>query len=505
MSEHDNDGLTRVQTKPSTTDPGEEPTRIAGHEPSVSASQAETMMNPEMAVKTQLSANAMVNEAGQPLVVTGEGYQILNRRFILEKLLGSGGMGEVYAAKDMRRVEMRDDDAYIAIKLLREEFRHQERFMVALQRESKRVQLLSHPNIVTVYDFDRDGDSAYISMEFLKGDSLDRRIFPNSFSVEEATRIIDRMARGLAYAHQEGYVHADFKPANVFLTEENQVKILDFGIAQAVIKDKQGYRNAAHMDAHDPNLYALTPNYASLEMLRGENPLPSDDVFSLCCVAYELFIGKHPFLDNDGNKITAEEAFNAGMTIERIDGIPKPMERAIRRGLSFERAQRFDNAGAFIDATKPLITRKQVFLITFFSLLSVFSYFAFDQWQATKVPMLSSLSESLAPSKSMILEADELFQAEDIDLAHRLYAQAWDVASDRKDDSFDLKNLRRIIDHRMNQIAEKLIEETKADDINEFRLQQILIALEFMKNDELGSMDKKIESVLAAHKKQQQQ
>ncbi len=427
----------------------------------------------------------------------------LNNRFYLESLLGSGGMGDVYAAQDRRRVEMKDDDTHVALKLLKEEFRTHSKFMIALQRESKKVQLLSHPNIVTVYDFDRDGDAAYISMEYLKGSSLDRLVFPRTLSTQEALYIIERMARGLAYAHQEGYVHADFKPANVFYTDDQQVKVLDFGIAQAVIKDKEGYRNASQVDKNDPTMYALTPNYASLEMLKGEQPLPGDDIYSLCCVAYELLTGKHPYTDEDGNKITAAEAQALDLSPGSIDGLPRTYARALRKGLSFKREDRFENAGAFLDATKPKITKIQIVALAFISLVSVLSYFGVDTWQAKKVPSLNSLDSSLANSVSMIQEGDAMFTEEDIDLAHRLYSQAWDAANDNKETSTKLDKLKRIIDHRMNRIADDLINELKNPETDAFRFSQIQIALEFIQNDELGTHDKKIEKVLKSPKSHQ--
>lgn len=424
----------------------------------------------------------------------------LNNRFYLEELLGSGGMGDVYAARDRRRVEMKDDDTHIALKLLKEEFRAHSKFMISLQRESKKVQQLSHPNIVTVYDFDRDGDAAYISMEYLKGNSLDRLVFPRTLSTKEALHIIDRMARGLAYAHQEGYVHADFKPANVFYTDDQQVKILDFGIAQAVIKDKEGYRNASNLDENDPTLYALTPNYASLEMLKGEQPLPGDDIYSLCCVAFELLTGSHPYVDEDGNKITAAEADALGLSSASLDGVPRSYARAIRRGLSFKREDRFDNAGEFLDATKPKVTKIQIAVLVFISLVSVLSYFGFDTWQEKKIPSLNSLDASLVNSVDMIREGDSMFLEQDIDLAHRLYSQAWDAANDTKETSVKIDKLRRIVDDRMNRIADNLIDELNSPDTDDFRFKQIRIALEFIKNDELGTRDKKIEKTLKKNK-----
>lgn len=495
-----------TEVRPQSSDPTYvRPQNAASQEtvlsPSARGSEPVPARNPTVVVKpkSRSAAADVSSAAATPNIGVGD---TLNQRFLLTQVLGSGGMGEVYAAQDMRRVEMGDDDTYVALKLLREEFRTHSKFMIALQRESKKVQQLSHPNIVTVYDFDRDGDAAYISMEYLHGKSLDRVIQPQGLPAKEALYIIDRMARGLAYAHQEGYVHADFKPANVFLTDERQVKVLDFGIAQAVTRDKAGYRNTAKIEHDDPTAYALTPNYASLEMLQGEQPLPSDDVYSLCCVAYELLSGKHPFTGPTGKKVTALEAQQQGLTVHPISGIPKPYQRAILKGLSFNRAERFVSAGKFLDATKPKVTRTQIALVLLFCSLSLLGYFGVDTWQEKKVPLLSSLDSRLSNSVEMIIEADTIFKDGDTDLAHRLYSQAWDSAGDSRTGSLKLDKLKRVIDHRMNRIADTLMDELANENIDEFNRQQIQIALEFIKNDSLGTRDKKIEQVLEKLNKQ---
>ena len=163
---------------------------------------------------------------------------IIKDRFVLEKRLGEGGMGVVFKARDLRKEEARDRDPYVAIKFLNSEFRrHPEAFM-ALQRETRRAQALAHPNVVTVHDFDRDGTLIYMTMEFLEGEPLDRFIqrHPQGLRFKEAWPIIEGCSRALAYAHEQGVVHADFKPGNVFVAGERKVKVLDFGIARAVTR-----------------------------------------------------------------------------------------------------------------------------------------------------------------------------------------------------------------------------------------------------------------------------
>ena len=145
------------------------------------------------------------------------------------------------------------------------------------------------------------------------------------------------MAAGLAYAHERDIVHADFKPGNLFLTDDERVKILDFGIARATA----GSENSDWFDAGA--LGALTPGYASLEMLRGVEPHPADDVYALAIVAYMLLTGSHPYL-----RRTADKALVENLKPEPVRGLKAYQWRAIRDGLALRREDRIQNAGDFL-------------------------------------------------------------------------------------------------------------------------------------------------------------
>ena len=160
---------------------------------------------------------------------------VLKGRFELIDELGRGGMGVVYRALDRTNVEFKDRNPYVAIKLLNEEFKRHPLAVRALQREARKAQKLAHPNIVAVFDFDRDGGNVYMVMELLSGRSLDLRLrneWTHGLDVATVTRYLGAMGAALSYAHEQGIVHADFKPSNVFLTDEGVIKVLDFGVAR---------------------------------------------------------------------------------------------------------------------------------------------------------------------------------------------------------------------------------------------------------------------------------
>lgn len=287
-------------------------------------------------------ATAIVNPDNTVVVSAGTGGagfkvgDLLKDRFRLEKTLGEGGMGAVFLAVDQRKIEARHHDPYVAIKLISGEFSKDPLAYISLQRETDKSQKLAHPNVITVYDFDRDGDVFFMTMEALKGQTLDTVIKDTLRSREQTVRYINELSLGLAYAHQRNIVHSDIKPQNIFVTEEGVLKILDFGIARA-LSNVEG----AVQDEVD-EVVGLTPAYASYEMFEGAAPAPADDVYALGIIAYQLFTGEHPF---DRKKATL--ASDAGMQAKRIKGIPQYQWKAISKALSFERTRRWQNADEF--------------------------------------------------------------------------------------------------------------------------------------------------------------
>jgi non-specific serine/threonine protein kinase len=266
---------------------------------------------------------------------------LLKDRFFMERELGRGGMGVVYLARDERKVEARDRDPYVAIKVLNDEFRKHPDALIALQRESRRAQHLGNDHIVRVYDFDKDGTNVFMTMEYVEGQDLRTLIRTKArdgMPFDEAWPLIADMGEALVRAHGAGIVHSDFKPGNVMVTPSGMAKVFDFGIARA------GKIGAEHRDDRTVfdagTLGAMTPAYASLEMLQGKAPTPSDDIYAFACVVFELLTGRHPF-----DKQNAEEAMAAGRRPPAVPGLDKRQYKALVDAIAFTAEKRSSDIG----------------------------------------------------------------------------------------------------------------------------------------------------------------
>ncbi|HYD82326.1 MAG TPA: protein kinase [Paucimonas sp.] len=291
-------------------------------------------------------ADGMRTDGGADLI-KGVG-DTLNGRFVLEECIGFGGMGTVYKALDLRKQEASDRMPYIAIKVLNVQFRGHPKSLIALQREARKAQTLAHPNIVTVYDFDRDGSMVYLTMEYLSGKPLSRVLRTPGFAglpYHETLRIIDGVGRALSYAHERGFVHCDLKPANVFLTDRGEVKVIDFGIARVFRKSEED-AEATVFDAG--SLGGMTPAYASPEVIERLEPDPRDDIYALGCITYELLTGRHPF-----DRLPAAQARGNGMKPSRPKKLGYRQWRALKAALAFERAARVPSVARFVQQMRP--------------------------------------------------------------------------------------------------------------------------------------------------------
>lgn len=264
---------------------------------------------------------------------------ILRDRFILDAEIGRGGMGVVYSAVDRRRLEAGSPQPYVALKLLNDAFRTNSNALRTLESEARKAQSLAHPNIATVFDFDRDKAEVFIVMELLTGKPLNKLLAAYTGRPIAATvmaTILKGICSGLAYAHASGVVHSDLKPGNIFVGDDGQVKLIDFGLATAG-------SGGAGFDAGQ--LGALTAAYASPEMFDGAARDPADDIFALGCIAYQMLVGFHPYAMK-----ASDEARAQGLTPEPIPDLDPVAWEALKKALSFERADRPSNVEAFAAA-----------------------------------------------------------------------------------------------------------------------------------------------------------
>ena len=318
----------------------------------VAAGGDETGMRTTVEIPSVRSASAAnaASSTGAPSAAGAPGHDqikgtgdTLNNRFVLEECLGVGGMGTVYKALDLRKLEASDRKPYLAIKVLNVQFRGNPNSLVALQREARKAQVLAHRNIITVYDFDRDGPIVYLTMEYLTGKPLSQLLRTPGYKgmpVRAALPIVRGMCNALAYAHEHGFVHCDFKPANVFLTTNAEVKVIDFGIARVFQRPEE----ESDATVFDPgSLGALTPAYASPEMIEHREPDPRDDIYALGCITYELLTGHHPF-----DRLSATQARNSDFKPQRPPNLDAKQWRALRAALSFDRNTRMPSVVRFI-------------------------------------------------------------------------------------------------------------------------------------------------------------
>jgi serine/threonine-protein kinase len=244
----------------------------------------------------------------QPPTPTGSP---LGDRYLLLRLLGRGGMGEVYEAEDLRL------HRHVAVKVLRADLADDPRVLARFRREARTAGSLNHPNIVAVHDVGADG--AYLVMELVHGRTLAEVIHAEAPLVPgRAARIAGRVAEALEYAHGRGVVHRDVSPGNVMLTETGEVKVLDFGIAQV------------DLGSTGPASARGTVAYLAPELERGAGAGPRSDVYALGAVLVELLTGAPP--------------------VRGDVRVPAALDEVVRRCLAADPADRFARAGDLADA-----------------------------------------------------------------------------------------------------------------------------------------------------------
>jgi len=257
---------------------------------------------------------------------------VLRDRYVLQERLGTGGKGAVFKALDRFRTTLPETQQYVGLKILHAGGDCSEETLANLRLEFHCGQVLSHRNIVNVYELDRDEDVVFFTMELLDGELLSNvieRLRPATMRKALAWQLIQQLGAGLTHAHERGVVHGDLKPRNIFITREGELRILDFGAAHSFLATKSQSQHADGAPTYG------TPAYASCEQLEGRRADPRDDLYALACICYELLAGTHPF----GSQ-PATLARDYRVSLVRPYGLTHRQWRALQKGLSWHRAGR---------------------------------------------------------------------------------------------------------------------------------------------------------------------
>ncbi len=320
-----------IPTFPSASDSLAEPTPEATLE-----SQGDDSFGATAVIPTD-SLQIAVNDV-EPRVQVGS---VLRDRFLLQEKVAGGSMGVVYKALDRRLAEAGSEHPHVAVKVLSPQLAEDGNALRALQQEAAKTRCLAHPHIVRFVDLDRDDDLYFLILEWLDGrtladilDSPDAKLL----DLEAAFRIVRQIGEALDYAHRCGIVHADVKPANIMMLPNGDAKLFDFGVAR--VRQKQSERD------FDPGvLGAMTPAYSSMQVLGGEEPVATDDVFSLGCLLYRLVAGYRVFGPRN-----AAEASEEGMKPQRPQTLSEGQWKALRKALSYARVTRYASVREFLEA-----------------------------------------------------------------------------------------------------------------------------------------------------------
>ncbi|WP_040571399.1 Stk1 family PASTA domain-containing Ser/Thr kinase [Selenomonas noxia] len=256
--------------------------------------------------------------------------RVLDGRYALEALVGSGGMADVYRAKDQLL------ERTVAVKILHQQYENDTEFITRFQREAKAAARITHPNIVNVYDVGVAEGRHYIVMEYVPGRTLKERIKEEGpVPVPQALQIARQIAGALAQAHANNLVHCDIKPHNILVMPDGNVKVADFGIARAVTESTMTYNDNIMGSVH----------YFSPEQARGTMITPKSDVYSLGVLLYEILSGRIPFDGNTAVSIARKHLEEDPQPLHMIaPGIPPVVEALVTRMMAKDPAQRPDSS-----------------------------------------------------------------------------------------------------------------------------------------------------------------
>jgi len=270
-------------------------------------------------------------------------FPIINKRYQILSTIAIGGMSVVYQAKDLLL------DRLVALKVLKKELSEDQVFRNRFRTEAKSSAKLTHPNIITTYDFGLDSKLLFIVMELVSGSNLKDLIVEKKVSsMADGYLLLKQASSGLAYAHQQGIVHCDIKPQNMLVSTQGTLKISDFGISRVL---ETISRTEKHSEIWG------SPYYISPELASGNSPSPASDVYSLGVILYEVFTEKLPFEDDDALVLIEKHKTGDFIPPKRINPeIPESLEKIILKALEKDPNKRFANGSELYDILNSIST-----------------------------------------------------------------------------------------------------------------------------------------------------
>ncbi len=275
-----------------------------------------------------------VGEVAEAIAGNGEKLSVSQSlsHYKIIKLLGAGGMGEVYLAEDTRLRRQ------VALKILPDYSRGNQQHLQRFLREAQAASALNHPHICTIYEINDDGDVPFITMEYVVGETLDKKI-KTQFEPNQILDIALQVADALAEAHAHGIVHRDIKPANIIVTPRGQAKVLDFGLAKKIVAESEDETQQIISQA---GMIIGTASYMSPEQARGKEIDARSDIFSFGIVLYEMITGKPPFAgENAIDIITAILHKEPAPLHQLMPEVSPDLERITNKALRKDREERY--------------------------------------------------------------------------------------------------------------------------------------------------------------------
>ena len=277
---------------------------------------------------------------------------VLNDRYTLLKPLASGGMAHVWLGRDQLLGRT------VAIKILREEYTRKPDFQERFRHEAQAIAKLSHPNLVTVYDFGVQGDQYFMIMEYVEGEDLKsylRRARPQP--LDTWLDIAIQVCEGLGLAHRAGLVHCDVKPQNILLDDDLLAKIADFGIARA-LASKAIQDGGQTRPLEDETVWG-SPQYVSPEQAAGEVLTPASDIYSTGILLFEMLTGRLPFPGKDPRTLSLQHLHEPAPSPRLLNpGIPEELEAIVLRALAKDPAQRYRNGDQMARVLKACLAER---------------------------------------------------------------------------------------------------------------------------------------------------